>query len=89
MTSRTTIDLDDDLLSQLRERATSEHAPVDQLISEAIRNWLLRPKKESNSEPFIQKTYDMGRPLIATTKATTLAFEMEDDETIRKMGFGQ
>ena len=37
---------------------------------------------------FIQKTYDMGVPLVDLTKANQLAGELEDMELIAKMARG-
>ena len=35
--------------------------------------------------PFIQRTFDMGEPLVDLTKANQLAAELEDEELIEKM----
>lgn len=35
--------------------------------------------------PFIQRTFDMGVPLVDLTKANQLAAELEDEELIEKM----
>ena len=35
--------------------------------------------------PFIQRTHDMGVPLVDLTKANQLAAELEDEELIAKM----
>jgi hypothetical protein len=80
---RTTVRIDDDLLQQIRDRAHRENTSVTKLLNETLRRGL--SQKPQRPKPFKQKTYDMGPPLIDLTKALSLAFEMEDEETIRKM----
>ena len=38
-----------------------------------------------NTPPFIQRTFNMGVPLVDLTKANQLAAELEDEELIAKM----
>jgi hypothetical protein len=80
---RTTVRIDDDLLRQIKDRAHREQTSMTKLLNEALRRGLNQPAKPR--KPFVQKTYDLGEPKMDLTKALSLAFEMEDEETIRKM----
>lgn len=42
-------------------------------------------KPSRAKKPFMQKTHDMGEPLVDLTKAAAIAAELEDERTIRLM----
>jgi hypothetical protein len=83
------VEIDDDLLEVLKERARQENVSISSKVNEAIRDGLRAEAQPAAKKPFKQVTHDMGEPLIDITKATAIAFEWEDEETIRKMGLGQ
>jgi predicted transcriptional regulator len=89
MGSRTTIRLDDDLMRQLKERAKRQDVSLTRLFNDAIRQWLRTPSKQPKRKRFVQKTYDMGQPLIDLTHTNAVIDALEDEEIIRKMGLGK
>jgi hypothetical protein len=42
--------------------------------------------QSAKAEPFVQRTFHLGKPLIDLTKANALAAELEDLERIARMG---
>jgi plasmid stability protein len=89
MSARTTIRLDDDLMRQLKERAARENTSLSKCTNQMIREGLRAASQPRKRKRFVQKTYNMGIPKIDITKATALAFEMEDEAMIQKMGLRQ
>jgi hypothetical protein len=87
MSARTTVRIDEDLMRQLKERALRENISLTCCLNRVIQEGLRVVPKARN--PFIQKTYDMGVPLIDLTKANAIAATMEDEEIIRKMAQGK
>lgn len=83
---RTTVTLDDDLASRLRDRAHRRGVPFKAAINEAIRNGLERTREPA---PYRLPTRKMGVPKVDLTKATQLAGQLEDDELIRRMNLGR
>jgi antitoxin component of RelBE/YafQ-DinJ toxin-antitoxin module len=81
---RTTIRLDDDLLLELKNRASQEGLTLSELVNLALRRSLTRPKRPRR--PFRQKTRDLGRPSFDLTKANAVAAALEDAEILRKLG---
>ena len=89
MSARKTLRIDDDLMRQLKERAGREHVSLTRLINEAIREGLRTGLKPRKRKRFVQKTYNMGLPLIDLTKANAIAAALEDEEILRKMVQGK
>ena len=84
---RTTVSIDDDLLRQLKERAASANTSVTRCLNDVIREGLrAKPKKR---KPWVQKTYNMGPPLIDITHTNALLDEWDTEEAIRKMSLGK
>ena len=81
------IQIDDDLLEELQERARRENVSVSDKVNQAIRDGLRADAQAAAKKPFKQVTHDMGPPLIDMTNA---AFDdLEAEEFIRKMKMGQ
>ena len=84
---RTTVTIDPDVEVLLRGAIRESGAPFKQVLNNAIREGL-RPKgrraKEAD-EPFRQRTFDMGRPLVDLSKANALADELGDAALIEKL----
>jgi len=89
MTARTTIRLDDDLMRQLKERAKRDNISLTRLINEAIRGWLRGAIAPAKTKRFVQKTYDMGLPLIDITHTNAVLDDLDAEEFRRKMQMGQ
>jgi hypothetical protein len=65
----------------MRERGIS----FKQALNQAARDGLMRAR-QPRAKRFVQKTYAMGlQEGVNLDKALSLAYAMEDEETIRKM----
>ena len=83
---RITVRIDDDLLRELKKRATKEGASLTDIVNQAIRCGL---KAEAKKEPkFEQQTFAMGAK-FNIDKAQAVAAELEDEEILRKMALGK
>ena len=83
---RTTLRIDDDLMSDLKRTAEREKTSLSQCVNSVIRQGLQASRhRQRNKRRYRQKTYDMGAPLVDITKALALAAELEDQEIIRGM----
>lgn len=69
---RTTLNIDDDLLEQLRHQAASTHRNVSDLVNEILAAEL--SSSSGSAAPFRQKTFALGaRPGIDFDKSLDLA----------------
>lgn len=76
--ARTTIDLDQSVIRDLRERATREKKSMGQVASEILRRGLT---DESTDRPvFRWKTHKMGLPLIDLEDKDELYRILDEDE---------
>jgi hypothetical protein len=80
---RTTVTLDEDVAEALRDLAHERRQPFKRVLNDAIRDGLLLELPEP--KPFKTKVTDMGQPHIDLTKATSIAFALEDEAMIEKM----
>jgi hypothetical protein len=81
------VEIDDDLLEVLKERARRENVSISSKVNEAIRDGLRAEAQPAAKKPFKQVTHNMGPPLIEMTNA---AFdELEVEEFVRKTKMGQ
>ena len=72
--ARTTLDLDDSVLRQLKNRQKREHKPLGQLASELLAQALA---SEGESQPL--------PPLRWTAKPLGLQVDLEDKEALRRI----
>ena len=83
---RTTLDIAEDILRQLKGLARKSDRPVTEVANEVLRRGLAAmrgaPKK---SRPYKEPPVDMGEPRVDLTKALALATEIEDEEYVRKV----
>lgn len=88
---RTTVRLDDDLLTALKERAQREDASLTKLLNRALREWLhgRRSDVEAKKRAYREKTFNMGKPLVDLTKALALSAALEDEAIIEKLSRGK
>src|SRR5438045_1441931 len=77
---RTTVTLDPDVESMLRREVRRRGEPFKRVLNDAIRIGLRNMKRRA--ETFEPLTFDMGKPRVDLTKASSLAADMEDDELI-------
>lgn len=82
---RTTVTLDPDVEALLRKAVRERGEPFKQVLNAALREGLSGGRRKA-AKPFKQRTFDMGRPVVDLTKALSLAAELEDTESIARMG---
>lgn len=80
---RTTVRIDDGLLRELKKRAAAEKVSLGEVVNRVLRQGLTAPAARKSR--YREKTHAMGRPLINLDKALSIAFELEDEEMLRKM----
>ena len=81
---RTTVDIDTHLLKKLRADAERRGVSFKDALAGALRRGLDESVKAAPLKPYVCPTYRMGA-LINLDKALSLADELDDEETIRKM----
>lgn len=81
---RTTIDIDDYLLRQLRQKAHDEGLPLKEVLNRVIHRGLEQPRPKAR-QPYRCPTFSMGAPLRPLDKALALADALEDEERARKL----
>jgi hypothetical protein len=79
---RTTVTLDADVESLLRKEMRQGGESFKQIVNNAIRAGLRAMKRRT--ETFQPLAFNMGKPLVDLTKASTIAAELEDEELIRR-----
>jgi len=77
--------LDDDLLSQLKQRAAAEKLSLTRCINRLLRRALETPASGQPRCAFRQETFNMGAPAFDLHKALALAMDLEDEELLRKL----
>ena len=80
---RTTLRIDEDLLRELKKRASEEGLTLSALVNLALRRSLTTEKRPRRV--FRQKTRDLGRPSFDVTKANAVAAELEDEAILHKL----
>lgn len=85
---RTTVTLDPDVEVLLKEAMRNSDRPFKQVLNDSLRQALLGTARKAPL-PYRQPTFNMGRPLVDLTKATSLAAELEDQEHIARMAAGR
>jgi hypothetical protein len=87
-TVRTTVTLDPDVEAKLRALMRERGVSFKVALNDAVRSGLGSPAPAA--PPFRMKTAPLGvRPGIDLDKALTLAGELEDEETLRKLALGK
>jgi Ribbon-helix-helix protein, copG family len=81
---RTTVTLDPDVAAKLKQTARERGVSFKVAINDAVRSGLSAATPAAR--PFRMQTASLGvRPGVNLDKALTLAGEMEDAETMRKL----
>jgi hypothetical protein len=60
-------------------------ASFKRVLNDAVRTAFLPRATQTKVPRFVQKTFDMGRPLVDLNKAASLADELGDLELIERM----
>jgi len=83
---RTTVTLDPDVESLLRQAVRERGLPFKQVLNGALREGLRRDLASAAAPPaFRQRTFAMGVPLVDLTRANALADELGDEALLAKM----
>jgi hypothetical protein len=82
---RTTLNIDDDLLRQLRQHAHKSRAPLRKIVNAALRKGLTESRTAGRKKPYTCPTFRMGKPTIRLDKALALAANLEDAEVLREL----
>jgi hypothetical protein len=88
---RTTLTIDDDVASLLREEAARSRRPFKQVVNQALRLGLTAGHSAKPRERFVVKPHHFGplRPGIDPDKMNQLAGELEDAAIIDKLRWDQ
>lgn len=79
---RTTVTIDPDVENLLRKSIRAEGRPFKQVLNDALRRGLkLVPKP---AKPFVQRTVDMGVPLVDLTHTGRLLDDLEVADFLEK-----
>jgi hypothetical protein len=82
---RTTVTFDPDVQSLLKRAMREQDLSFKQALNDAVRAGLRKPRASAAPARFVQRSFELGRPLVDLTKATALAGELEDAELIARM----
>jgi len=83
---RTTVQIDDDLMRELRSRAHLEGTSLTKLINRVLRQGIQAMRKGNKpARRYREKTFSMGEPKVDLDRALALAAAMEDEEIRRKL----
>ena len=83
---RTTLDIADDLLRELKKVSAARDRSLTQVVNEILRLGLQqRVRSARRQRPCREPAGDLGPPRIDLTKATEIAASMDDDKILRSM----
>lgn len=84
---RTTVRIEDDLLTELKEAARKEGTSLTRLLNRVLRAGIQASRRgDRRRRRHNEKTHSMGAPQANLDKALALAALLEDEETLRKLG---
>lgn len=85
---RTTVRIEDDLLTELKEAARKEGTSLTSLLNRVLRAGIRAARRGVGRRRLRhkEKTHAMGAPRADLDKALALAALLEDEETLRKLG---
>lgn len=82
---RTTLNLDDDLLRQLKREALRSRVPLRKLVNAALRRGLTESRPTRGKTLYVCPVFSMGEPKLNLDKALSLAAGLEDAEVSREL----
>lgn len=88
---RTTLRIDDDLMSLLRKLAEKEGVGLGEMVNRLLRRGLesANDERQKAVSEYRQQTYPMGKPFINLDKAMAFAAQLEDEEILKKLALGK
>lgn len=86
VTKRSTVRLDDDLMTELKARAHAENVSLTRMLNRVVRQGLMPASGRANTRlDFAEGAVAMGQARVELDKALALAAGLEDEEIIRKL----
>ncbi len=83
---RTTVQIDDDLLRELKQQAHREGTSLARLMNRVLRQGMSALRQANKpGRPYREKTFRMGEPRVSLDKALALSASLEDDEVREKL----
>ena len=82
---RTTLRIDDDLLTRLKSRARHENITLGRLVNRVLRAGLAAADRVEDTPAHREQTFAMGVPREDLTGALRLSAALEDEESLRKL----
>jgi hypothetical protein len=83
---RTTVQIDDDLLRDLKEQAHREGTSLVKLMNRVLRRGMIALRQaDKPGRPYREKTFRMGEPKVNLDKALVLSASLEDAEVREKL----
>jgi hypothetical protein len=82
---RTTLTVQDDLLTELKQVAARQRVPFKQVVDQALRAGLAAVKRPVPAGRVRARTFRMGAPNVTLDKALSIAAALEDEEAARKL----
>lgn len=83
---RTTLNLDKDIIDELKQRASEDGVSVTAKVNQVLRQGLMALQQKTRPQKkYKEKPVDMGVPGANLDKALYLASALEDEEILRKI----
>ena len=82
---RTTLNIDEDLLRQLKREAQRSHTPMRQVVNTALRRGVSQTAPQRTGGAYSCPTFSMGVPQVNLDKSLALAANLEDAEVLREL----
>jgi len=79
------MNLDDDLLRQLKREAHQSHVPLRRLVNTALRKGLTDSRSTRAKPAYVCPVFSLGEPKINLDKALSVAASLEDAEVLREL----
>ncbi len=82
---RTTLDIDDKIMRQIKRKALDEQKSIKAIINEALATDLGSKRAPSTPKPYRCPSRSLGGPRVNLEKALSLADELEDEAVSAKL----
>lgn len=83
---RSTVRIDDDLLTELKDIARKEDISLTRALNRALRSGLRAPRRQTTRKPrYAEQTRSMGEAAVDLRKALAAASAIESEEVMRKL----
>ena len=82
---RSTVRIDDDLMTALRVRSEDEGLTMTRMLNRLLRSGIAAESSAARRLRYREETACMGGPRVDLDKALALASALEDDEILRRL----